>query len=233
MVPRELSQVTALEVLDLDPPPVIPARFAVEIIYTVFGSGDVQVDTHFVPAPGLPFLPRAGLQLALKGGFEQFTWYGHGPQEAYVDREEGAAIGVYAGSVDEQFVPYIFPEENGNKTGVRWVSLSAADGMGLLAVGIPQAGEAIESGLLNVSAHHFTTEDLTRARHPYELQRVEEIILNLDAGQSGLGSASCGPGRLEKYKLPAQETRFSLRLRPFASPEESAIGLARQVLGHA
>jgi hypothetical protein len=159
--------------------------------------------------------------MILSSGLEQFTWYGRGPHEAYNDRQEGRKIGVYSGSVDEQYVPYIVPEENGNKTEVRWVSLTGADGIGLLASGQP---------LLNASAHHYTTQNLTEARHPYELKRLDEVILNLDYGQSGLGSAACGPGRLEKYQLKAEEMRFSVRLRPFNSQKESAAALSKHKL---
>jgi hypothetical protein len=161
-----------------------------------------------LPSEGLPFLPRIGLQLRLPGGFEQFAWYGRGPHETYVDRKEGAQVGVYRGSVDEQYVPYIVPEENGNKTDVRWVSLTNAEGIGLQASG---------DGLLEVSAHHFTPEDLTTARHTHELVRRPEIILNLDYAQSGLGSASCGPGRLPKYRLQPEEIRYRVHLAPFST----------------
>ena len=84
-------------------------------------------------ARGLPFLPRIGLQLHLPEGYEQLTWYGRGPHETYVDRNEGAQVGVYRSTVDEQFVPYVVPQENGNKTDVRWVTLTNTDGMGIHA----------------------------------------------------------------------------------------------------
>jgi hypothetical protein len=207
--------------VNFDEPPVPPqpARFDLDTLYTVYGSGDVIIYVHVQPGPNLPFLPRAGLQMALAGGLEQFTWYGRGPHETYNDRQEGAKVGVYSGSVDDQYVPYVVPEENGNKTDVRWVSLTGPDGTGLLAVGHP---------LLNVSAHHYSTQNLTQARHPYELNRLDEIILNLDYGQSGLGSAACGPGRLEKYQLKAEEIHFRVRLRPFSSLDESASSLSKQ-----
>ena len=205
--------------VNLDEPPVppVPARFELETLYTVYSSGDVVIDVHVIPGPNLPFLPRAGLQMALTGGLEQFTWYGRDPHETYNDRQEGAKVGVYSGSVDDQFVHYIVPEENGNKTDVRWVSLTGADGTGLLAVGLP---------LLNVSAHHFSTPESPQARHPYDLNRLDEIILNLDYGQSGLGSAACGPGRLEKYQLKAEEMHFSVRLCPFNGRDEPAKSLS-------
>jgi hypothetical protein len=158
--------------------------------------------------------------MQLPSGFEQFAWYGRGPQESYVDRQEGARVGVYRGTVDEQYVPYIFPEENGNKTEVRWVALTDRQGNGLLACGAPW---------LSVSAHHFTSGDLEQARHTYELNRRDEITLNLDYAQSGLGSAACGPGRLEKYQLKAGEARFTIRLRPLTG-DASPMSLSQQLL---
>jgi beta-galactosidase/beta-glucuronidase len=176
--------------------------------YTVYGSGDVVIDTHVVSGESLPHLPRVGLQMILPGGYETFTWYGRGPHETYVDRKAGAQMGVYTGSVDEQCVPYVVPQENGNKTDVRWVALTDADGAGLLAVA---------ESFLEVSAHHFTTQDMAKAQHTYELERRDEITLNLDHKQSGLGGASCGPSTLPQYLIPPEEKRFSIRLRPLAA----------------
>jgi len=169
----------------------------------------------------VPFLPRIGLQMRLPGGYEQFTWYGRGPHETYVDRKEGAQAGVYSGTLDEQYVPYVVPQENGNKTEVRWVALTNSEGLGLLVVGMP---------LLEVSAHHYTTEDLTAARHTHELKRRDDVTLNLDYAQSGLGSASCGPGRLEKYQLKPEQVRFAVRLRPFSANTDSPMALSKQVI---
>ena len=188
-------------------------------IYTVYGSGDVLIDTHVVPGEGLPFLPRIGLQLRLPGEYDTFTWYGRGPHESYSDRKGSAPVGLYSGTVDDQYVPYIVPQENGNKTDVRWVALTDSDGAGLLAVGMP---------VLEVSAHYYTTEDLTEAKHTYELVRRQEITLNLDYRQSGLGGASCGPGTLPQYLIQPEETRFSLRLRPLSGRGPSPMELSLQ-----
>jgi hypothetical protein len=205
-IPEPLKEAVMAGGAMLDSQPKNPARFGCDLVYTVLGSGEVRVDTHILPGEGLPFLPRAGLQMRLPEGFEQFSWYGRGPHETYVDRKEGAQVSVYHGTVDQQYVPYIVPEENGNKTDVRWASLANAKGIGLLVCG---------DRLLEVSVHHFTPEDLTVARHPHELVRRPETILNIDYGQSGLGSASCGPGRLEKYQLKPEEIRYRVSLRPY------------------
>jgi beta-galactosidase len=221
-VPEMVNHMLAGGPEGLKPPaPKAPARLDCEIRYTLFGSGDLLVDTQVHPQVDAPFLPRCGLQMSLPEGFERFTWFGRGPHETYSDRKEGARVDLFSGTVDEQYVPYIVPEENGNKEEVRWLSLAREDGLGLLVVG--------ESGL-SVSAHHFTTQNLTEARHTYELTRRPEIILNLDYAQSGLGSASCGPGRLESYQLKPVDFSYRFRMRPFFAGKESALPLTKQVL---
>lgn len=193
-------------------------KFRCRYAYKIYGSGDIIVETDVKPLDDLPSLPRIGLQLIIPGEFNTFTWYGRGPHENYCDRKEGAPVGVYSGTVDEQYVPYIMPQENGNKTDVRWVSLTNSSGLGLLAVGMP---------LMEASAHHYTTEDLTRAKHTYELKRREEITLNLDYKQLGLGGGSCGPDTLPKYLVKPEHVRFSIRLKPL-SPSESAMEISKQ-----
>ena len=193
--------------------------FACEYVYTVYGSGDLVIDTAVLPGEDLPPLPRVGLQMCLPGGYESFSWYGRGPHETYADRKVGAQVGVYSGTVDDQYVPYVMPQENGNKTDVRWAALTNDSGIGLLVVGMP---------LLNVSVHHFATRDLAQARHTCELKRREDITLNLDHEQSGLGGASCGPGTLPQYLVEPRDVHFGLRLRPFSLERSSPIGLSKQ-----
>jgi beta-galactosidase len=221
-VPPELTDAIDTGNLDVNPRQPTPARFDLKTVYTVHGSGDVEVEIRLTPqVEGLPFLPRLGLELVLPADFEQLAWYGRGPHETYRDRQEGARVDVYHASVEEQFVPYVVPEENGNKSEVRWVSLTDADGAGLLAVA---------EGPLEMSALHYSVADLDACRHPYELTHLDETVLHLDYAQSGLGSASCGPGRLEKYQLKAEPLCFRLRLRPFRAGEESPLALSRQVV---
>jgi len=223
-VPEALGNLVAAGPEGMKPPtPKKPASLDCEYRYSILGSGELDVEVHVQPQVDVPFLPRCGVQLVLPEGYEQFTWYGRGPHETYSDRKEGARIGVYRGSVDDQYVPYIVPEENGNKEDVRWVALSRDGGAGLLALAA--------SSLLSVSAHHYTTDNLTAARPTFALRRIPAIVLNLDYAQSGLGSASCGPGRLEKYQLKLVELRFGFRLRPFHAGEVSPIELSKQATG--
>lgn len=183
----------------------LPPAFECRYLYTIYGSGSVTIRTEVTPLGMLPVLPRIGLQMTMPEGFTQFAWYGRGPHESYIDRKESARIGVYRGTVQDQYVPYIRPQENGNKSDVRWAEITDMLGMGLRIEGAP---------FINISAHHYSPEDFTRARHAYELVRRNETIVHLDHAHCGLGSGSCGPGPLEQYLLKPEPVIFMVTLRP-------------------
>ncbi|MBI5877810.1 MAG: DUF4981 domain-containing protein [Chloroflexi bacterium] len=174
--------------------------------YTIRGDGDVRLEVEFTPLSALPALPRVGVQLRLPSRYDQVAWYGLGPHESYPDRRESVRVGVYRGTVQEQYVPYIKPQENGNKSDVRWAAITDVGGVGLLVVGQP---------LINLSAHHYTPEDFTRAKHAHELVRRDETIVHVDYLQAGLGSEACGPAPLACYQIDPRPMQFSLRLRAF------------------
>ncbi|MFQ6130446.1 MAG: glycoside hydrolase family 2 TIM barrel-domain containing protein [Armatimonadota bacterium] len=192
-----------------------------EVLFTVLGSGDVIVDARFQPGEAeLPELPRFGMQMTLPPGFDDLQWYGRGPHESYWDRKTSAHVGVYSGTVDEQFVDYSVPQENGNKTDVRWVALANDAGVGLLAVGMP---------LLHFGAHHFTTEDLEQAQHSYEMTRRDFVTLNLDYQQTGVGGVNSWGARPDPdVTLWPQPYRFVFRLRP-VPPGADPMELGRYV----
>jgi len=195
------------------------------IVWTVLGTGDVLVETHFRPAAARmsPEMPRYGLQTMLRAGFDRLAWYGKGPQETYWDRQD-ARVGRYQGSVAEQAFPYIKPQETGNKEGVRWLTLTDAQGRGLLAVGDP---------LLSANALHHTTEDLFCATqqenfYPYQLPERKTVTLDLDLQQRGLGGDnSWGALPHEEFRLTAWPVNFSFRLRVLAGGED-VVALAKQ-----
>src|SRR5438270_3512836 len=131
---------------------------------------------------------------------------------------------VYTRSVDGLFTPYTFPQENGNRSEVKWVSVANSRGTGLLAVGMPE---------LNFSIHRYTVEQLERARHTYELSDSGQLIWHLDYRQNGIGSASCGPGVLPQYELHCEPFQFALCMRLFSidlvSPSDLRSDLSKQI----
>ncbi|CAN7625953.1 DUF4981 domain-containing protein [Paenibacillus sp. LjRoot153] len=179
-----------------------------QIIYAIAAEGEVTLDVHIVPRAELPSLPRFGVKISMPDSFNQLVWFGRGPHECYSDRKESGKLGIYRGTVQEQFVPYIKPQENGNKSEVRWSSLTNQQGIGLLFTGQP---------IFDTSVHHYTTDDLTAAKHVHQLTKVDQTIVNLDARQSGLGNHSCGYApTLDTYLIHAEPMRFVIRLKPIS-----------------
>ncbi|MGB2908086.1 MAG: glycoside hydrolase family 2 TIM barrel-domain containing protein [Candidatus Aminicenantaceae bacterium] len=193
---------------------VLPAGMSRQTIsYTVYGNGDVVVKNEFKAGMDLPNLPRFGMQMTIPAGFQNFTWYGRGPHESYWDRKSGAAVGRYTGQVKELIHPYIRPQECGNRTDVRWLTLTDENGSGWLAVG---------DSALSVSAWPFSQDALERAEHTFELQQGNSITVNLDLQQMGVGGDnSWGARPHAQYTLPATSYSYSFRLIPLSGRETS------------
>ena len=187
----------------------VTGAFVHRAIWTVRGDGSLDMDNEFKPSGDLPPLPRIGVVMRVAGAFENLRWYGRGPWENYSDRKHSADVGVWSGVVAGQYVPYVKPQENGNKEDVRWLTLTDTNGAGLRV--------AVEGRPMAMSAIHFTAADLAGVRHNYELKPRPEAVLSLDARQSGLGNSSCGPGVLERYAVPAKEI-YRLNLRFLSCP---------------
>lgn len=179
--------------------------------YTVFGNGEIKVDHTLHPgASSLPYIPEVGSMLFLPGRLDRVHYYGRGPEENHWDRNSGTDVGLYSGTVDGQWTPYIRPQENGNKTDVRWFALTDRRGNGLLVSGEP---------LLEVSASHFTPEELSvGARHDYQLTPREEVVLRVNHRQMGVGGDnSWGAHTHDEYKLFAdRDYAYTYRLRPIS-----------------
>jgi beta-galactosidase len=172
---------------------------------TLRPDGSVLVENTFTVDKAVGDLPRLGVVLTLKPGFEHLKWFGRGPLENYWDRKRSSIVDLFSSTVAEQYVPYIMPQEHGNHTDVRWLSLD--DGKAGLLVAA--------RGLLEFTASHYTAHDLYAANHTYDLKPRAETILSLDLHQRGLGTNSCGPDALEQYRLKPGTHRFAFELRPF------------------
>ena len=203
-------------------PPVYDWGILCDYTYDIYGSGDVIVKVHGIPQGKLPeTLPRIGLQLALAKQLDVVSWYGRGPGESYSDSKQANRFGIYNCRVDDLYTPYVRPQENGNRTDTKWAAFTDIRGMGLIAAGMPK---------FDFSAHWFTTQDLDKASHTYELIKRGFITLNLDYQQHGLGTASCGPGQLPQYRLLPHEFNFRLRLTPFSKDAISDIELGKRII---
>ncbi|MCX4791955.1 DUF4981 domain-containing protein [Streptomyces sp. NBC_01221] len=152
-------------------------------------------------------LPRLGIRFALPAAYGHARWFGGGPGEAFPDTATAARLGLWSSPVDALQTPYVRPQENGARTDVRWAELTD-DGTGLRIDGEPQFW---------FTARRWSTEQLDAARHLTDLVPGDFVWVNLDHGQHGIGSASCGPGVLPAYQLGADRAEFSFTFRPTGS----------------
>ena len=173
--------------------------------YSFDGQGRLALVVEGRPEGDHPTtLARIGLAMALVPALSDLTWYGLGPQETYPDAKAGGRLGRYQARVEELETPYVVPQENGLRSDVRWCQVS--DGhRGLLVVGAP---------LFGFSAHRWSTEALAAPGTATSSLWSPAPGFDLDHRQQGLGSASCGPGPLERYVLKCAPFRFALGLAP-------------------
>jgi len=174
--------------------------------YHIYGDGTILVDNTLKPAENLPNIPRVGMQVKMPKEFSNMTWYGRGPHENYWDRKTGAAVGIYTEKVTPPAHSYIRPQENGNRTDVRWMRMTNDEGIGLEFVGQP---------LLYVSAWPHSMEDIENAWHPYEMPERDYITVNVDYKQMGVGADYCWGAKVyPKYTLPAKIYNYKFTIRP-------------------
>ncbi|MGR3868892.1 glycoside hydrolase family 2 TIM barrel-domain containing protein [Streptomyces graminifolii] len=140
-------------------------------------------------------LPRLGIRLGLDASADRVRWFGGGPGEGYPDTKSASLLGRWESTVDELQTPYLRPQENGARPDVRWAEIG-----GLRIDGDPEFW---------FTARRWTTEQLDAATHRTELTPGDTVWVNLDHGQHGIGSQSCGPGPLPRYFLNARPTEFS------------------------
>jgi beta-galactosidase len=161
---------------------------------------DCKRDTEF------PFLPRFGLRLFVPRSLDNLEYTGYGPMETYIDKHQAAWYGKFESTVAGQHEDYLKPQENGSHWGVDRLSLRDAGGRGIIAE------RDAESFSFNVSP--YTQEELTEKAHNFELEPCGYTVLCLDYRQSGVGSNSCGPELLPKYRLADGEFSFAIRIQP-------------------
>jgi beta-galactosidase len=176
--------------------------------YTIYGDGSIRVLARLkIRVDTMPELPRYGMKLVMPGEYSNMSWYGRGPHESYWDRKTGAFLGVYSGPVINQYTPYIFPQENGNKTDVRWVRLLNERGTGLEVTGLQP---------LEINAHNYLDARIgEEVRHTIDIPFDNLVELCIDWHQMGVGGDnSWGQEPHDIYKLKEKEYSYEFVLKP-------------------
>jgi beta-galactosidase len=173
--------------------------------YLVASDGTIDVAAEFRAEGKLPPLPRVGFQLQLPGSQDRVEWYGRGPHESYADRKRGARLGVHRARVAEMHFPHVMAQENGNRTDVRWVTLTGEDGAGL----------RFSAESFDFTSHDYTDAALLAAKRSQLVARDGRVTLSLDLAQMGLGGDDSWSPRVHpEFQLAQPEYRFAFRLEP-------------------
>jgi len=191
-----------------------------ELIQKVRTNGSIFIKGSFLPSEKeYSELPRFGLTMQLPKEFDNLKWYGRGPHENYWDRKTSAFLGIYNSTVEEQYHPYIRPQENGNKTDTRWLELTNDKGEGWLIQGMTQ---------FDFSSLFYTTDDFDLGnveqplKHTIDLKKKDFITLNIDYRQMGVGGDDSWGGHThDEYKLFLKKYEFQFLIKPITAQVKS------------
>ncbi len=198
------------------------------VIYQLNNNGQIHVESklNILSGQKLPNLPRLGMQLIMQGEYQTLSWFGRGPHESYADRKTSTQVSLYKSKVSDQIHHYSRPQENANKTDVRWFALKNTERGGLLIVG---------DELLNASAWPYLQSDIdfiagkdgaesasglvpVTSKHGSDVPMRDLVTVNIDFKQMGVGGDTSW-GRLvhAQYTVPAQTYQYGFTLQPFTS----------------
>ena len=180
--------------------------------YLVNGNGTIKVTNALKAIKGehSNFF-KFGNKLVLPEAYKNITYYGKGPFEAYADRQHAAKLGVFKQTVEEQYFPYIRPQETGNKLDVRWATITKADGSGIKFL----SDTPFHFSALNFSEDDLHTGDKRVQHHAGEIDPRKEVFVNIDGFQQGIGSInSWGRLPMEQYRLPYKDYSYSYWMMP-------------------
>jgi beta-galactosidase len=191
---------------------VVKDSAQVRVVYNIQPDGVVKVNYNLKASDKLPKIPKVGMQMGVQRQFDQISWYGKGELENYSDRSFGFTVGKYSLPVNQFTEPYIKPQENGNRTEVRWMSLTnPSKNKGLLVLTADK--------VLQMSAWPYTQANLSEAKHTFDLKDPGFLTLNIDFLQMGVGgndSWSPVARPIEKYEIPSGDYEYSFYLMPFS-----------------
>lgn len=177
----------------------------VEMTWKINEDGKIEAVIEAVKDKEFPELPRFGIRMFLNKKMNEVTYFGMGPQESYRDKHQASCHGLFRSKVAQMHEDYIRPQENGSHYDCDYVEITSGQ-YGIAAV-------SNNSFSFNVSV--YTQEELERASHNYELEESDSTVFCMDYAMNGIGSNSCGPDVLDKYRFAEEAFRFQFELIPF------------------
>lgn len=164
-----------------------------DLIYTIYGSGQIRVNAKLTPNSKMGDLISYGAEITLPKTYENIMWYGNGFCDTYQDRKQGAQVGIFKTTVSDSYLNYVTPQDTGRKTDVRLMSIEDPNS----TTGIMVAAD----DLMEASALRFTTRELNGKKYSYQLPKTNHTVLHIDMKSKGTGNKTCGDETLDKYRL--------------------------------
>jgi beta-galactosidase len=195
----------------------------VKVMYSISNEGVIKINYSLQVKPGLPNIPKVGMQMGIERDYSTIEWFGKGSMENYIDKNYGADESGYRLPLDQFMENYVVPQENGNRTDVRWMFLSNKQKDGLLV---------IADSLLSMSAWPYTEENIRDAKHTNKLKDAGFITLNIDLVQMGVGgndSWSDVAAPLEQYQIKAKDYQYAFYIVPYNAKDITAGEAAKTI----
>ncbi|WP_281613791.1 glycoside hydrolase family 2 TIM barrel-domain containing protein [Flammeovirga sp. SubArs3] len=191
------------------------------LTYAINGEGAISVSVamDIEGRKDLPELPRFGMNMILSNEYDQFTYYGRGPVENYQDRNNATLVGIYESTVAEQYHAYLRPQENGNKTDVRWLTLLNDKGFGLRVIG----QQPLSVTALHNRISDFDPGEEKKQRHINDIYQRNLVSLNIDLKQRGVGGDnSWGYLPHDEYRLMPAKYSYGFTMMPYQKETQKA-----------
>ena len=177
----------------------------VKMTWKINEDGKIEAVIEAIKDKEFPDLPRFGIRTFLNKKMDEITYFGMGPQESYRDKHQASCHGLFRSKVAQMHEDYIRPQENGSHYDCDYVELTNG-----------QCGiAAVSKNPFSFNASVYTQEELERVSHNYELKESDSIVFCMDYAMNGIGSNSCGPDVLDKYRFAEEAFQFQFELIPF------------------
>lgn len=177
----------------------------VEMTWKINEDGKIEAVIEAVKDKEFPDLPRFGIRMFLNKKMDEITYFGMGPQESYRDKHQASCHGLFRSKVAQMHEDYIRPQENGSHYDCDYVELTNG-----------QCGiAAVSKNPFSFNASVHTQEELEGVSHNYELKESDSTVFCMDYAMNGIGSNSCGPDVMDKYRFDEEAFQFQFELIPF------------------
>ena len=183
-----------------------------KLTYTVNREGTVDIAAQYTPKSNT--LRRIGMQMQFNPELLMTQYYARGPLSNTIDRKQGADLGIYNLAVRDFHVDYVRPQTSGDRQDLRWITFYNTNGEGI---------KVETEGQVNITVDNYTDEYMHNNLHQWNMAVSNDIYVNFDHAQLGIGNGSCGAGVLSQYVLPSSGT-YTYKLR-FSAVKDATTGI--------